>query len=276
MKRFGNNVCRFVGVVTLLLTLTISSPFVCAETYIVGAQDIEYYPYYNFASEHDKGLGRAILDAFSKKTGHNFIYLSMPVKRLQIELTKGNVDFVFPDNPEWYNQITHKLGKVYSKPLTDTFAVTLVRKEKQGAELSHISKLATPEGFSPVKWKQQIKNGSVEVIGVSSIYEGLRLLQSNKVDAFDVEYHASLYFIQRFPQSASFVADLTLPNNVVSFSLSTLNHPEIINELNTFLLTNSDEINDIKERYGIEDIAQLKKQLMDEQDINKNALWTPL
>ncbi len=276
MKRFGNNVCRFVGVVTLLLTLTISSPFVCAETYIVGAQDIEYYPYYNFSSEHDKGLGRAILDAFSKKTGHNFIYLSMPVKRLQIELTKGNVDFVFPDNPEWYNQITHKLGKVYSKPLTDTFAVTLVRKEKQGAELSHISKLATPEGFSPVKWKQQIKNGSVEVIGVSSIYEGLRLLQSNKVDAFDVEYHASLYFIQRFPQSASFVADLTLPNNVVSFSLSTLNHPEIIDELNTFLLTNSGEINDIKERYGIEDIAQLKKQLMDEQDINKNALWTPL
>lgn len=276
MKRFGNNVCRFVGVVTLLLTLTISSPFVCAETYIVGAQDIEYYPYYNFSSEHDKGLGRAILDAFSKKTGHNFIYLSMPVKRLQIELKKGNVDFVFPDNPKWYNQITHKLGKVYSEPLTDTFAVTLVRKENQGKKLSHISKLATPEGFSPVKWKQQIENGSVEVIGVSSIYEGLRLLKNNKVDAFDVEYNAALYLMRRLPQSASFIADLTLPNDVVAFSLSTLNHSNIIDELNTFLLTNTDEINDIKERYGVEDITQLKKLLMSEQGINQNALWKPL
>lgn len=276
MKRFGNNVCRFVGVVTLLLTLTISSPFVCAETYIVGAQDIEYYPYYNFSSEHDKGLGRAILDAFSKKTGHNFIYLSMPVKRLQIELKKGNVDFVFPDNPKWYNQITHKLGKVYSEPLTDTFAVTLVRKENQGKKLSHISKLATPEGFSPVKWKQQIENGSVEVIGVSSIYEGLRLLKNNKVDAFDVEYNAALYLMRRLPQSASFIADLTLPNDVVSFSLSTLNHSNIIDELNTFLLTNTDEINDIKERYGVEDITRLKKLLMSEQGINQDALWKPL
>ena len=276
MKRFGNNVCRFLRVVTLLLTLTVSSSFVCAHTYIVGAQDIEYYPYYNFSSEHDKGLGRAILDAFSKKTGHNFIYLNMPVTRLQIELKKGNVDFVFPDNPKWYNQITHKLGKVYSEPLTDTFAVTLVKKENQGTELSHISKLATPEGFSPVKWKQHIKNGSVEVIGVSSIYEGLKLLQDDKVDAFDVEYNAALYFIQRLPQSASFVADLTLPNDVVSFSLSTLNHADIIDELNAFLLTNSDEINDIKERYGIEDTTQLKKQLINEQGINKNAVWKPL
>lgn len=276
MKTFGNNACRFVRAVTLLLTLTVSSPFVYAETYIVGAQDIEYYPYYNFSSEHDKGLGRAILDAFSKKTGHDFIYLSMPVKRLQIELTKGNVDFVFPDNPKWYNQITHKLGKVYSESLTDTFAVTLVRKENQGTELSHISKLATPEGFSPVKWEQQIKNGAIEVIGVSSIYEGLRLLQENKVDAFDVEYYAALHFIQRIPQSDAFVADLTLPNNVVSFSLSTLNHPDIIDELNSFLLTESDEIKNIKERYGIEDTTQLRKQLMIEQAINKNALWEPL
>ena len=96
----------------LPVTCTLSSPFVSADTYIVGAQNIEYYPYYNFSSDHEKGLGWAILEAFSKQSGHRFVYLSMPVKRLQIELKKGNVDFVFPDNARWHDQITHSLNKV--------------------------------------------------------------------------------------------------------------------------------------------------------------------
>ena len=276
MKRFGNSIRRFVQMVVLPVACTLSSPFISADTYIVGAQNIEYYPYYNFSSDHEKGLGWAILEAFSKQSGHRFVYLSMPVKRLQIELKKGNVDFVFPDNARWYDQITHSLNKVYSEPLAETFAVTLVKADNLGKGITYITKLATPDGFSPVKWEQQIKNGTVKVTGVNSIFDGLNLLQSDKVDALDVEYNAAKNVARRFPQMGPFAADLTLPHNVVSFSLSTLRHPEIIAELNTFILSESESINKIKAKYGIEDTKQLIERLMEEQHVSADTRWTPL
>jgi ABC-type amino acid transport substrate-binding protein len=262
--------------VVLPVACTLSSPFVSADTYIVGAQNIEYYPYYNFSSDYEKGLGWAILEAFSKQSGHRFVYLSMPVKRLQIELKKGNVDFVFPDNSRWYDQITHGLKKVYSKPLTETFAVTLVKSENVGKGMNHISRIATPDGFSPVKWEQQIRQGNVDVTGVEGIYDGLRLLQDKKVDALDVEYNAAQYFVRRFPQMGPFTADLTLPHNVVTFSLSTLKYPDIVDELNAFLVSESDDINKIKAKYGIEDTKKLIDRLMKEQGISENTRWKPL
>ena len=45
---------------------------------------------YDFTSKVDKGVGWAILEAFSDASGHEFVYLDMPVRRLQIELNKGN------------------------------------------------------------------------------------------------------------------------------------------------------------------------------------------
>lgn len=262
--------------VVLLFTSTISSSLASADTYIVGAQDIEYYPYYNFSSAHEKGLGWAILEAFSKQSGHRFVYLSMPVKRLQIEMKKGNVDFVFPDNPRWSAEINHSINKVYSEPLAETFAVTLVKTANRGKGITHVTQLATPNGFSPVKWKRQIRNGAVKVTSVNSVYDGLRRLQNNEVDALDVEYYAAKNVTRRFPQIGPFTTDLTLPHNVVSFSLSTLKHREIIAELNAFLLSESDSINEIKAKYGIEDTKQLIERLMREQNISADKRWKPL
>ena len=276
MKRLENNIRRFVLMVVLLFTSTISSSLASADTYIVGAQDIEYYPYYNFSSDHEKGLGWAILEAFSKQSGHRFVYLSMPVKRLQIEMKKGNVDFVFPDNPRWSAEISHSINKVYSEPLAETFAVTLVKTANRGKGITHVTQLATPNGFSPVKWKRQIRNGAVKVTSVNSVYDGLRRLQNNKVDALDVEYYAAKNVTRRFPQIGPFTTDLTLPHNVVSFSLSTLKHREIIAELNAFLLSESDSINEIKAKYGIEDTKQLIERLMREQNISADKRWKPL
>lgn len=251
-------------------------PFAHADTYIVGAQDIEYYPFYNFSSEHEKGLGWAILEAFSEHSGHRFIYLSMPVKRLQIELKKGNVDFVFPDNPTWYDQITHSLNKTYSEPLTETFAITLVKSENVGKGINHVSTLATPDGFSPVKWENQVRAGTVSVVGIKSIYEGLNLLQNNEVDAMDVEYNAAQHLARRLPLMGPFSADLTLPHNTVPFSLSTLKYPDIIDELNAFLLSQPEVVDKIKAKYGIENTQQLINRLMKEQGVSEDTRWAPM
>ena len=91
-----------------------------------------------------------------------------------------------------------------------------------------------------------------------------------------MEYNAAKNVARRFPQMGPFAADLTLPHNVVSFSLSTLKHPEIIAELNTFILSESESINKIKAKYGIEDTKQLIERLMEEQHVSADTRWTPL
>ncbi|MEA3381373.1 transporter substrate-binding domain-containing protein [Alteromonas mediterranea] len=261
---------------SFLFALALFTPAIQAETFIVGAQNIAYDPYYNFSSKHEKGLGWAILEAFSKQSGHQFVYLSMPVKRLQIELKKGNVDFVFPDNPRWNNSLTYNLNKIYSTPLVETFSVTLIKPENTNKGVSSIGKLVIPDGFSPVKWKKQISEGTVNTFTVASVYEGLSLLHNGEVDAMDIEYNVARHIIRRHPQVGPFSADLTLPHNAVSFSLSTLKYPNIIEELNAFLHSKSETINKIKEKYGIEETKHLIKQLMKEQKLRDNMLWSPL
>lgn len=276
MKRFGSRVNGLRHVRSFLFALALFTPAIQAETFIVGAQNIAYDPYYNFSSKHEKGLGWAILEAFSKQSGHQFVYLSMPVKRLQIELKKGNVDFVFPDNPRWSNSLTYNLNKIYSTPLVETFSVTLIKPENTNKGVSSIGKLVIPDGFSPVKWKKQISEGTVNTFTVASVYEGLSLLHNGEVDAMDIEYNVARHITRQHPQVGPFSADLTLPYNAVSFSLSTLKYPNIIEELNAFLHSKPETINKIKEKYGIEETKHLIKQLMKEQELRDNMLWSPL
>lgn len=66
-----------------------------ADKYVIGAQNLAYFPHYDFASSTDKGVAWSILEAFSEASGHEFVYLSLPIRRLQLELVKGNVDFEY-------------------------------------------------------------------------------------------------------------------------------------------------------------------------------------
>ena len=127
-----------------------------------------------------------------------------------------------------------------------------------------------------MKWKKQISEGTVNTFTVASVYEGLSLLHNGEVDAMDIEYNVARHIIRRHPQVGPFSADLTLPHNAVSFSLSTLKYPNIIEELNAFLHPKSETIDKIKEKYGIEETKHLIKQLMKEQELRDNMLWSPL
>ena len=70
--------------VVLFCTYLLSNN-VYAEKYIVGAQNLAYFPHYDFASTVDKGAAWSILEAFSKASGHEFIYVSLPIRRLQLD-----------------------------------------------------------------------------------------------------------------------------------------------------------------------------------------------
>tara|TARA_A200000113_G_scaffold5753_1_gene6270 strand:- start:1422 stop:2213 length:792 start_codon:yes stop_codon:yes gene_type:complete len=258
--------------VVLFCTYLLSNN-VYAEKYIVGAQNLAYFPHYDFASTVDKGAAWSILEAFSKASGHEFIYVSLPIRRLQLELVKGNVDFVYPDNSGWYNSITTSKDKYFSSPLTYAMTGTIVKKENAGKVIGTIKNLAMPLGFTPVNWQMRINNQSTKITWVSNIQQGLALLYQERVDALDLEYFVSQHSSSVSFDKDTFTLDLTLPHNEIPFSLSTLYQPNIITELNDFISSNPELIDSIKSKYGIVPFEQLSKQLLNEQGLKIEEVW---
>lgn len=68
--------------------------------YLVGAEALNYYPHQNFNSSSDRGFAWAVLNEFAEHEGTEFVYIALPIRRLQKELEKGTVDFAYPDNPK--------------------------------------------------------------------------------------------------------------------------------------------------------------------------------
>ncbi|MDO6566449.1 hypothetical protein Q4561_05220 [Alteromonas sp. 1_MG-2023] len=257
-----------------LLLMWISTT-VNAEKFIVGSQNIEYYPHYDFASSIDKGVGWAILEAFSEASGHEFSYLNMPIRRLQMEMLKGHVDFVYPDNPGWYNDVTKTKEKFFSLALTHAVTGTFVKPKNVNKGINSIRRIAMPLGFTPVNWQIRLDKNLVEIVSISDTYAGLSLLQMERVDAIDFEYHVGSYYTDRSPQIGPFVLDITLPHNEIPFMLSALRHPEIIEEFNDFITNNAPLINSIKARYGITSLKNLKQQIKNEYGITAEQIWQP-
>ena len=251
-----------------------ASSYAIAERFIVGAQNLSYFPHYDFESDVDKGVGWAILEAFSDATGHEFVYVALPIRRLQMELMKGNVDFVYPDNIRWYNNITKTKDKSFSLPLTQAVTGTFVKTNKAGRGITAIKNLAIALGFTPVNWQERVNNGDTLLTSVKDVPQGFALLQQEKVDALDLEYHVAQYSTATLPQYDDVTLDLTLPHNEVSFCISTLAHQGIIDELNGFITSNPELIKEIRARYAITPLSELFDTLVSEQQLAPNEVWT--
>lgn len=238
-------------------SLFITTGFSTAETFIVGAQNIHYYPHYDFTSNRDKGLAWAILQAFADYSGHDFIYHAMPIVRLQRELKKGSVDFVYPDNPNWYNPVTNADEKYFSAPIVESFGGTITLKSNQGADIDQIEYLGIPKGFTPVRWQQRIEEQTTHLVQESNIENLLFYVQSGKIQAASMEFHVMQYYSERIPELTDLTLDLSLPHKEVGFMLSTINHPELLQQFNVFMQEKQELIEQIKQRYGIKSRCEI-------------------
>ncbi len=246
----------FITVLLFALSFTLG-----AKTYVVGAQDIQYYPHYDFSKPEDKGLAWAILQVFAKQSGHTLVYHHMPVKRLQLELRKGNVDFVYPDNPKWYNQNVPATEKFFSAPLTRALGGTIVRPEHVGRGIDSIRRLAIPLGFTPVNWQHRVDARQTQLVHVTDTLSALYLLERGRVDAANLEYSVTQYLTSTAVNYGPFTLDPGLPHDNVGFMLSTMQHPDIISQLNVFLATHEKVINELQQQYLLESPEELLKTL---------------
>ena len=222
-----------------------------ADTVVIGTQNFHYYPHYDFTSDNDKGLAWAIFEAFRATTNHEFVYISMPVLRLQKELAKGSVDFIYPDNPKWYNPITSNMHKSFSRPVTRALGGTILRPEKVGGGIEQIRRLAMPLGFTPVNWQHRVDKQLTHLIRVNDTLNALVLIAQNKADAANLEYHVTQHIASQQPTLGTFTLDPELPHDGVAFMLATISHTDLLAEFNAFLASHQPLIKRLHKQYRI-------------------------
>ena len=242
---------KYAGSIALLISSALSFSGAYAETYVVASQNIAYYPHYEFSAVKDRGYAWALLEAFAADRGIKFEYVSMPVLRLQIELEKGNVDFVYPDHPTWTNPVNDNATKHFSAPLTESLVGTFVKPERVGQGISSIRKVSIVLGFSPLYWQEHIDSGQTKLISVADNKSAIYMAQWDRADAFDMDYYVAKYLMQKLDDVDDFKLDPDLPVTVVEFCLSTVKNPELLLELNEFIASNPGLVAMLKARYNI-------------------------
>lgn len=218
----------------------------------VGTQDFDYSPQYNFVSATDKGFAWAVLESFAKKEGIEFKYVPLPLKRLQSELKKGNIDFVYPDNQRWHKgEKNHLKNKTFSDELTMAVYGTMVQKQRKGIGLENFRSVTYPKGFVPTKWQQLFEQDKLQLVETSTAELAIKMVLRGRADGADIEYSVTQFILQNLDRPGELVLDETLPFTTVGFQLATIQYHDTIYRLNQFLANNKDLLNELHQRYGL-------------------------
>lgn len=239
-----------------------------AKTYVIGIEQLDYYPHYDFKSAQPRGYFFDLIQLYSKWSGDDFVFKALPVKRLykdSIELT----DFVYPDNKAWqpHLEIDPSITKHYSAPVIYTLGATLVLPQKQQMLLSDFKVLANIHGFSPTRWLELKKQHKFKILDVPDAESALRMAIRGRVDAANVEYNVALYHMEQMKLSKALVMAEHLPFSNLAFHLSSQKHPEQIRRFNQFLIEKQDQIQQLKQRYGLVEYKEQLNKLPDKQKV---------
>lgn len=238
------------GVITILLSLMWVPAQ--AETYKVGVEDIDYYPVYTTRDGQYSGFAKDLLDMFAEAQGHKFEYKAYPIARLIGTFVEGQVDFKFPDNPNWAGDA--KKGKTvhYSEPAQPYTDGTLVLPKHKGKGLDALGKLGIVRGFTPWDYLGSIEQGKVQLNEVSNVEAMMNLGLSERVGGvyFNVDV-ARHVLAEQLKKPGGLEFDDTLPHTKSQYHLSTIKHPELIEQFNVWLAANADKVEKLRKQYGL-------------------------
>lgn len=247
-KQLLQRSCWVVLCSLLLATGVVAAP----REFVIGVEEQPYLPFYTVVDGQYQGYGRELLDAFAQARGYQFRYKPLPVKRLHKYLMAGKLDFKFPDNPMWRNESAAAPKVHYSAALTAYIDGVLVKPVWLGLGMEHIKVLGAPLGFSQVPYQPYIDSGQIKLVQIARVEA---LLKMAKVGRLDAIYMNPLVARQAL-RSAGLAEDLlvyddTLPHVSSYFYLSSIEHPEVLAELDRFLLDEADLVLQLKSKYGI-------------------------
>jgi len=222
--------------------------------FVVGVENIPYYPHYDFSDEKSfkSSFGKDILDAFAKEKGYEFIYEPNPIKRLYMKLAKGAIDFKYPDNRHWGKDYKSDINVHYSKEVVGYIDGTMVLAMDVGNK--KINTLGTVMGFTPWNYISDVEKGKVALLENANFVALIKQAFINRVDGIYANVDViNNHLVNTLKMPGSLVFDPLLPYTKDFYHLSTIKHPKIIKEFDEFLDKHQELIKQLKAKHGIKE-----------------------
>lgn len=246
---------RLLNVAVILVLSLVGASVVNAKAthYIIGVEDLEYYPLsrYDKSQGEYKGLAREILDAFAKSKGYIFEYKPYPIKRLFVKLIDNGIDFKFPDNPYWANDLKGNTKITYSGPTLGYVDGVFVTPENIGKGDDSIKVLGSVLGFTPWNWLERINKGEVKLKETPNFEALIHQAISGRIDGAYVNTDVVGYQLKVSGKDGALVFDKELPHTKGDYMLSTVQHPHVVTEFNIWLSENKELIIKLRNDFGM-------------------------
>jgi ABC-type amino acid transport substrate-binding protein len=245
--------------IVLVAALFAASPAMAQQKFTVGVEELEYFPQYRWnanqpAGKEYEGYARALLDAFAQAKGYEFTYVAFPVARLFNEfLDKRSVDFKYPDNAYWSAEAKKNLAVIYSDPAADYIDGVMVLPGKQGMKQDDLKTMGIIRGFTAFEYLDAIKGGTVKPEESTDYTSMLKMCMAGRVDgAYGNVAVANWNLKEKIKEPGALVFDPALPHTKSSYRLSSITHPEVIEEFNAWLGQNKSLVDSLKAQYQVE------------------------
>jgi len=244
-------ICSILVFVTLVTLY--STAFSAQKEYTFGVEDVFYLPYYAVEKGQYIGLLREILDAFAQKKGYRFVYRPLPIKRLHRTYLNSEVDFLYPDNPDWIRTQKKGIQIVYSDSVVTVIDGVMVLPENKGRGIAGLKKLGTIRGYTALAYEDFIQTKQL-ILHENNTFKGLlKMATANRIDGAYVTINPALHQLREIlHQPNALVFDEALPYDYAEHQLSTIKHPEMITLFNEFLETEKGLLEMLKKKYKIQ------------------------
>lgn len=221
--------------------------------FVIGVEELNYYPTYAVVDGGFAGAAREILDSFARARGIVFDYRPLPIKRLFAELMAGGIDLKFPDNPGWSTDVKQGGKVTYSDPIIAFVDGVMVTPSSLGQGADSVKVLGTVAGFTAYAWLDRIGAGKVTLRENPKLDLLLRQATIKRVDGAYVNVAVANHMLDRvlaMPNALAF--DPSLPHSRDHYRLSTTTHPDLVAEFNSWQAENMALVGDIKRRFRAE------------------------
>ena len=232
--------------------------------YVVGVEDLSYYPFYVNSKGDYQGFARDLLDAFAQHKNIRFSYQAMTPKDLFDALLNKRIDFKFPDNPYWQGDLKQGHDIYYSSGVMNYTDGALVLWPKENITVEDINILGTINAFTPFAYMGLIKSKKLKVIEYLSLDELVKAILHRKVDAGYFNILMAKHFVANI--SLTTLLDVKdkidiqldrpiiefhpgLPHTTSEYFLSSSKYPNLIEAFNRFLSENPELIRLLNQKY---------------------------
>jgi hypothetical protein len=233
----------------LLGAFCLSACVQAQKVYSVGVEAFPYYPHYQTTGDTFGGYARDILDAFSQVSGHKLRYHPMPYMRIVNLFLSNKLDFQYPDNEYWLakRKKSHKI--FYSESAVDYTDGIHLLPNNQGKGINEIKIIGTLLGFTPIQYFPLQESGQLQIHYSSTVNGLIKQAHLGRIDGVYLNTDVIRYAERH--KSTQLIFDDSLPHIQSGYSLSSINHPDIIEAFNQFLINNQPLINNIKQKYQL-------------------------